>query len=81
MSQRLSKTAAAYLILSKAGKPMHLKDIVQVALDKGLIKTKGKTPESTLSTDILLENRRRANRGAKRRFKKVGPAIWQAVSS
>ena len=81
MSQKLSKTEAAYLILLKAGKPMHLKAITDAALSKGLIITSGKTPASTLATDLLLENRRRSERGIKKRFKKVGPAIWEAIRS
>jgi len=81
MKKKLSKTEAAYLILLRAGKPMHLKAIIEAALSKGLIETSGKTPESTLATDLLLENRRRSDRGAKKRFKKVGPAIWEVVRS
>ena len=59
---------------------MHLKEIIEIALDKGMIKTSGKTPESTLATDLLLENRRRTDQGTKKRFKKIGPAIWAAIS-
>lgn len=76
MSKILSKTAAAYLILKAAKKPMHVDKIVQLAIEKKLISTKGKTPESTMSVDMLLENRRRKARGATLRFEKVGPAIW-----
>jgi hypothetical protein len=76
MSKTLSKTAAAYVILKSAKKPMHVDKIVQLALEKKLISTKGKTPESTMSVDMLLENRRRKERGSPLRFVKVGPATW-----
>lgn len=71
-----SKTEAAYKILKEAKKPLHVEDIVKVALAKRFIKTKGKTPESTLAVDMLLENRRRAKQGIKARFVKVAPATW-----
>lgn len=71
-----SKTEAAYLILKSSRKPLHVSGIVKIALDKEMIKTKGKTPESTLAVDLLLENRRREKQGIKPRFKKVGPGIW-----
>jgi len=71
-----SKTAAAYLILKAARRPMHVDKIIEVALNKKMIKTKGKTPESTLSVDLLLENRRRENRGVPVRFVRVGAGVW-----
>jgi len=72
----LSKTEAAYLILKTNKKPLHTKEIIEIALNKKLIKTKGKSPESTLAADLLLENRRRAKQKIKPRFIKVGPRIW-----
>jgi len=50
--------------------------IIDIALKKGLIKTSGKTPESTLAVDILLENRRREANKISARFKKVAPATF-----
>lgn len=72
----LSKTEAAYAILKRSRKPLHTKDIVEKAISEGMIKTKGKTPNSTMNVDLLLENRRRTARNIKTRFVKVGPAIW-----
>ncbi|MDP3764849.1 MAG: winged helix-turn-helix domain-containing protein [bacterium] len=72
----LSKTEAAYKILKEAKKPLYVGDIIKTALAKKLIKTKGKTPDSTLAVDMLLENRRRAKQGVKPRFVKVAPATW-----
>ena len=72
----LSKTEAAYKILKEAKKPLHVAEIVKIALAKKLIKTKGKTPESTLAVDLLLENRRKTEQGIKLRFVKVGSGTW-----
>lgn len=48
---------AAYLVLSESNKPLSAKEIVDIALEKGLLETKGKTPSQTmkskLSNDIL----------------------------
>lgn len=74
-----SKVDAAYLILKKSGRAIHARKIVDIALEKGLIETKGKTPFSTLAVDILLENRRREAQRRPLRFKKVGPSLWKAI--
>ena len=71
-----SKTEAAYKILKDAKKPLHVAEIVKVALAKKMIMTKGKTPESTLAVDLLLENRRKTEQGIKLRFVKVGSGTW-----
>lgn len=71
-----SKTEAAYLILKAHRRAMHVDKIIKIALDKKLIKTKGKTPHSTLAVDLLLENRRRGLKGVPLRFIRVGPATW-----
>lgn len=71
-----SKTEAAYLILKLGKKPLHVTEIIKIALDKKMIKTNGKTPESTLAVDLLLETRRRTKQGVKQRFVKVGTGTW-----
>lgn len=71
-----SKTEAAYLILKSSKKPLHVGEIVEIALEKNMIKTSGKTPESTLAVDLLLETRRRAKQEVKQRFVKVGSGTW-----
>lgn len=72
----LSKTEAAYNVLKSAKKPLHVVEIIKIALAKKIIQTKGKTPESTLAVDLLLENRRKTKKGIKLRFVKVGPGTW-----
>lgn len=61
----LSKTDAAYEILSQAGHPMTYSEIIEVALKKKMIKVSGKTPQDTLRVDI----RNEIARGVKKRFK------------
>lgn len=72
----LSKTNAAFEILRESKKPMTPREIIKMALGRGMIKTRGKTPDATLAVDLLLETRRRASRGAPQRFVRVGPALW-----
>ncbi|MFH1968276.1 MAG: winged helix-turn-helix domain-containing protein [bacterium] len=74
-----SKTEAAYKILKNAKKPLHVEEIIKIAISKKMIETKGKTPESTLAVDLLLENRRKDKQGVKPRFIKVGPGTWGLV--
>jgi DNA-directed RNA polymerase delta subunit len=71
-----SKTEAAYKILKEAKKPLHVAEIVKIAIAKKMIRTKGKTPESTLAVDLLLENRRKDKQGIKTRFVKIGSGTW-----
>lgn len=71
-----SKTEAAYKILKEAKKPLHVAEIVKIAIAKKMIRTKGKTPESTLAVDLLLENRRKTEQGVKLRFVKVRSGTW-----
>jgi hypothetical protein len=71
-----SKTDAAYLILKEFKKPLHVADIIKIALSKKLIKTIGKTPESTLAVDLLLENRRRTKKGTALRFVRISSRTW-----
>lgn len=71
--------------------PMALADIVGIAIKRGYIKTRGKTPAATLSAQIGTENRRRNEQGELPRFTRprrghYGLTIWhgegilQAVS-
>lgn len=80
----LSFTDAAERVLDSFGKrkPMHYREITEQALTLGLVATKGKTPEATMYSQILIENGRRTKRGEPPRFIKhgkglVGLAKWQ----
>lgn len=83
--------AERVLELDAERQPMSLADIVGIAIQRGYIKTRGKTPTATLSAQIGTENRRRKERGELPRFTKprrghYGLTIWhgegivQAVS-
>ena len=72
----MSKTNAAELILREHGRPMSPKEIVSEALSRGLIETRGKTPDATLSVEFRLEVKRRSARGSTQRFKKFGVSLW-----
>jgi hypothetical protein len=71
-----TKTEAAFMILKEHGKPLHIKEIIHIALAKGMIETKGKTPDLTLTSDLHQENKRRAKRGKNLRFHYLGKGIW-----
>jgi hypothetical protein len=43
---------AAEVVLRTANKPLTVHEIVEIALDKGLLKTHGKTPEATMSAAL-----------------------------
>lgn len=47
-----SWVAAATAVLAKAGTPMHYKAITEQAINDGLVATKGKTPERTMSASM-----------------------------
>jgi restriction system protein len=53
---------AAYIILSKSGRPMHYREIAEAAIAREILDTLGRTPESTMGallyTDTLRPNSR-----------------------
>ncbi len=71
-----SKTEAAYLILKDHKKPLHMKEIIRIALGRKMIETKGKTPEATLSADFYNENKRKIRRNETLRFLHIGEGVW-----
>lgn len=72
----LSKTEAAYKILKVKRKPLHLNEIIDIAIRKNMIRTKGKTPASTLGADLYAENKRRKKQRRELRFRRVGQGVW-----
>ena len=61
---------AAELVLEQFGhqEPMHFSQITARALKEGLIVTEGRTPESTMSAQLLTEIQRSNRRGERSRF-------------
>lgn len=72
-TRKLSFLEAAFTLLVKAGKPMHYRDLTDLALKRKLILTSGKTPEQTLGGLLRLEIR---NKGTKSRFFSKGNGIY-----
>lgn len=86
-TRMLSFTDAAEKVLKQFGdkKPMHYRDITQKAVELGLIKTAGKTPEATLAVQISREIDQQKRRGDVPRFVRynkglIGLAIRQSAS-
>jgi len=63
----------AYQILKEAGKPLHSKEITKIALERGWLKTAGKTPEATMNAQLIVDINTKKD---KSRFIKVGPSIF-----
>jgi restriction system protein len=68
--QSMSFTDATEFVLRKygAGRPMHYRSITEKALELGLLRTKGQTPEATLYSQVIMETERRKKRGETGRF-------------
>ena len=60
-------------ILKEAKKPLHSKEITDIALKRGWLKTAGKTPEATMNAQILVDINTKKE---KSRFIKTGPSTY-----
>lgn len=69
----LTQRAAVELVLLRAGRPMHYQEITRVALETGLLRTAGETPEATVSA--MLATRAKAGDT----FVKVDPGIFNLL--
>jgi hypothetical protein len=45
----------AHQILSEVNRPLHSKEITKIALDRGWLKTAGKTPEATMNARLVVD--------------------------
>jgi restriction system protein len=50
------------------GRPMHYQEIARLAVDRGLVHTRGRTPAATLNAQVGVEVARRQARGEPQRF-------------
>jgi hypothetical protein len=66
----MSVRAAAEAVLKEHGKPMHSREITKKAIDGGLWKTKGLTPEATINAALAVS----AKKGET--FIKVAPSVY-----
>ena len=64
---------AAYMVLKGTDKPLRAESIVKKAVEKGWLKTKGKTPEHTMRVAIT----QAINNKADARFDHVGPMTFK----
>lgn len=60
----------AYQILKETGKPLHNKELTNIALKRGWLKTAGKTPEATMCAQIIVDIN---SKKEKSRFIKTAP--------
>ena len=63
----------AYEILKEAGKPLHSDDITKIALQKGWLKTAGKTPKATMKAQLVVDVNKK---GLQSLFKKTAPSTF-----
>lgn len=63
----------AYEILKEAGKPLHTDEITKIALQRGWLKTAGKTPEATMNALLVVDTNKK---GPMSLFKKTGPSTF-----
>lgn len=77
-AKRMSGLDAVAKVLQDAGKPMSAKDMTDKAIEKGLWKTGGKTPEATTYAAIIRDI---AARGKESRFRKVDRGLFAAAGS
>lgn len=63
----------AYQILKDSGKPLHNKEITKIALDRGWLKTAGKTPEATMNAQLVVDINTKKE---KSRFIKTAPSTF-----
>lgn len=63
----------AYEILREAKRPLHSKEITDIALKRGWLKTAGKTPEATMNATLLVDIN---SKKEKSRFVKTAPSTY-----
>ena len=64
---------AAEAVLRETKKPMSAKEIIKIALQKGLIETGGKTPHATMGARLYMDIIRK---GASSRFVKLDTGLF-----
>lgn len=63
----------ALQILQEVGKPLHSKEITKIALERGWLKTAGKTPEATMNAQIVVDINTKMSAS---KFIKTGPSTF-----
>lgn len=63
----------AYRILKEVGKPLHSKEITKIAIERGWLKTAGKTPHATMNAQLVVDINSKKERS---RFRKAGKSMF-----
>lgn len=63
----------AYQILTEAGKPLHYREITEVAQKAGLLNTQGKTPWATMNAQLSMDI---VNKGSSSQFVRTDPGFF-----
>ena len=69
----LSFADAAEIVLKASKTPLHSKQIAALAIEQGLVETKGKTPEATMAAVLSI---RIKSKGAAGRFVRVRRGVY-----
>jgi hypothetical protein len=63
----------AYQILNEINKPLHSKEITRIALERGWLKTAGKTPEATMNAQLVVDINKKKDKSL---FIKTAPSTF-----
>lgn len=63
----------AYQILKDTGKPLHSKEITKIAMERGWLKTAGRTPEATMNAQLVVDINTKKEQS---RFIKTAPSTF-----
>jgi len=63
----------AFQILQETGKPLHSSEITKIAIERGWLQTEGKTPEATMSAQLVVDVNKN---GEASRFIKTAPSTF-----
>ena len=69
----MSYKDSAFKVLKMEKKPLHCREIVQVAVRKGWLKPKGQTPDLTMNAQLARDIK---SKKKKSRFIKTGPSVF-----
>ncbi len=69
---------SAIQILTEQKKPLHYKEITQLALEQGILETDGKTPEASMNAQIVMDIK---NKGKSSDFVKISPSTYALNSN
>jgi hypothetical protein len=63
----------AYQILTEAKKPLHSREITEIALQRGLLHTSGKTPQATMNAQLVMDVVKNKDKSI---FIKTAPSVF-----